>query len=129
MAANSGINGTHTEILIKEVEKETEAENGTKNKPNKRAKREEQQRHPALSPLGGLKCMNALVDQGSDVNGMPLSTYMKLTDKRPDETDIRLSLASHSYIYRLGIAEDVLVDIVGYVYLVDDVILNIKEDE
>ncbi|GKE31561.1 hypothetical protein Tco_1450883 [Tanacetum coccineum] len=54
--------------------------------------------------IGGLKRMNTLVDQGSDVNIMPLSTYMKLTDERPAETDIRLSLASHSYIYPLGIA-------------------------
>ncbi|GJS80748.1 hypothetical protein Tco_0730629 [Tanacetum coccineum] len=54
--------------------------------------------------IGGLKHINALVDQGSDVNIMPFSTYMKLTDKRPAETDIRLSLASHSYIYPLGIA-------------------------
>ncbi|GJX30493.1 hypothetical protein Tco_0238572 [Tanacetum coccineum] len=30
-----------------------------------------------------LKRMNALVDQGSDVNVMPLSTYMKLTNERP----------------------------------------------
>ncbi|GKE77596.1 hypothetical protein Tco_1543716, partial [Tanacetum coccineum] len=47
--------------------------------------------------VGGLKHVNALVDQGSDVNVMPYSTYMKLTDERPTETDIRLSLASHSY--------------------------------
>ncbi|GKD32023.1 reverse transcriptase domain-containing protein, partial [Tanacetum coccineum] len=60
---------------------------------------------------------------------MPLSTYRKLTDERPTETDIRLSLASHSYIYPLGIAEDVLVDVAGYVYPVDFVILDIKEDE
>ncbi|GKG49754.1 hypothetical protein Tco_0518528, partial [Tanacetum coccineum] len=44
-------------------------------------------------------------------------------------TDIRLSLASHSYIYPLGIAEDVLVDVAGYVYPMDFVILDIKEDE
>ncbi|GKA92159.1 reverse transcriptase domain-containing protein [Tanacetum coccineum] len=73
--------------------------------------------------------MNALVDQGSDVNAMPLSTYMKLTDERPAETDIRLSLACHSYIYPLGIAEDVLIDVFGFVYLMDIVILDIKEDE
>ncbi|GJU58613.1 reverse transcriptase domain-containing protein [Tanacetum coccineum] len=42
---------------------------------------------------------------------------------------IRLSLASHSYIYPLRIAEDVLVDVVGYVYPVDFVILDLKEDE
>ncbi|GJV25665.1 reverse transcriptase domain-containing protein [Tanacetum coccineum] len=73
--------------------------------------------------------MNALVDQGSDVNVIPLSIYKRLTDKRPAETDIRLSLASHSYIYPLGIAEDLLIDIAGYVYPVDFVILDIREDE
>ncbi|GJW53166.1 reverse transcriptase domain-containing protein [Tanacetum coccineum] len=78
---------------------------------------------------GGLKNVNALVDQGSDVNVMPYSTYMKLTDERPAETDIRLSLASHSYIYPLGIAEDVLVEVSEHVYPMDFVILDIKEDE
>ncbi|GJY57588.1 reverse transcriptase domain-containing protein [Tanacetum coccineum] len=60
---------------------------------------------------------------------MPLSIYKRLTDERPAETDIRLSLASHSYIYPLGIAEDVLVDIASYVYPIDFVILDIREDE
>ncbi|GJT18691.1 zinc finger, CCHC-type containing protein [Tanacetum coccineum] len=82
-----------------------------------------------LCNIGGLKHMNALVDQGSDVNVMPLSTYMKLIDERPAETDIRLYLASHSYIYPLGIAEDVLVEVVEHVYPVDFVILDIKENE
>nr|GEW52283.1 hypothetical protein [Tanacetum cinerariifolium] len=50
----------------------------------------------------GLKDMNARVDQGSDVNTMPLSIYKRLTDERPAEMDIRRSLASHSYIYPLG---------------------------
>ncbi|GJU53131.1 MAK10-like protein [Tanacetum coccineum] len=79
--------------------------------------------------IGGLKHVNALVNQGSDVNIMHLSTYMKLTDERPAETDIRLSLASHSYIYPLGIVEDVLVEVAEHVYPVDFVILDIKEDE
>ncbi|GJS15878.1 MAK10-like protein [Tanacetum coccineum] len=76
-----------------------------------------------------LKHMNTHVDQGSDVNGMPYSTYMRLTDERPAETDIRLSLAGHSYIYPLGIAEDVLVEVVKHVFPVDFVILEIKENE
>ncbi|GJS89475.1 MAK10-like protein [Tanacetum coccineum] len=79
--------------------------------------------------IGDLKHVNALVDQGSDVNVMPYSTYMKLTDERPAETDIRLSLASHSYIYPLGIAEDVLVEVTKHVFPVDFVILDIKENE
>ncbi|GJT22027.1 MAK10-like protein [Tanacetum coccineum] len=73
--------------------------------------------------------MNSLVDQGSNVNVMPLSIYKNLTNERPAKTDIRLSLASHSYIYPLGIVEDVLVDVAGYVYPVDLMILDIKEDE
>ncbi|GJQ99402.1 zinc finger, CCHC-type containing protein [Tanacetum coccineum] len=79
--------------------------------------------------IEGLKHVNALVDQGFDVNVMPYSTYIKLTDERPAETNIRLSLASHSYIYPLGIVEDVLVDVAEHVYPVDFVILDIKEDE
>nr|GEV21337.1 hypothetical protein [Tanacetum cinerariifolium] len=82
-----------------------------------------------LCNIGGLKHTDALVDQGFGVNVMPLSIYNKLTDERPAETDIRLSLASHSYIYPLGIAEDVLVEVVGYVYPVDFMIYYIKEDE
>nr|GEU74905.1 hypothetical protein [Tanacetum cinerariifolium] len=77
----------------------------------------------------GLKGIDALVDQGSDVNVMPLSTYMKLTDERPAETDIRLSLASHSYIYPLGIAKDVLVEVAKHVYPIGFVFLDIKEDK
>ncbi|GJV48278.1 MAK10-like protein [Tanacetum coccineum] len=79
--------------------------------------------------IGDLKHVNALVDQGSDVNVMPYSTYMKLTNERPAETDIRLSLASHSYIYSLGIVEDVLVEVAEHVYPVDFLVLDIKENE
>ncbi|GKE33623.1 zinc finger, CCHC-type containing protein [Tanacetum coccineum] len=166
---------TKTEMVVsvKEVETKNEAENSTKNKPIKKAEKEEAVEAPNSQPveyylkhrinaklieglvdnhrfndslldnkegghqrklrntlnIGGLKHMNALVNQGSDVNVMPLSTYMKLTDKRPAETDIRLSLASHSYIYPLGIAEDVLVEVAEHVYPVDFVILDIKENE
>ncbi|GJX15907.1 putative ribonuclease H-like domain-containing protein [Tanacetum coccineum] len=121
-----------------------ESENGINNEPIRKAKKEETTatlrkkitrkediggNFEIPCNIGGLKHINALVDQGSDVNVMPLSTYMKLTDERPAETDIRLSLASHSYIYHLGIAEDVLVEVVEHVYPVDFVILDIKEDE
>nr|GEX21196.1 hypothetical protein [Tanacetum cinerariifolium] len=77
----------------------------------------------------GLKHVNALIDQGSDVNVMPYTTYIKLTDEMPVKTDIRLLLASHSYIYPLGIVEDILVEVAEHVYLVDFVILDIKENK
>ncbi|GJW24303.1 MAK10-like protein [Tanacetum coccineum] len=79
--------------------------------------------------IGGLKNVNALVNQGSAINVMPYSTYMKLTDERPAETNIRLSLASHSHIYPLGIAEDMLVEVAEHVYPADFVIMDIKENE
>ncbi|GJY56825.1 zinc finger, CCHC-type containing protein [Tanacetum coccineum] len=79
--------------------------------------------------IGNLKHVNALIDQGFDVNVMPYSTYMRLTDERPAETDIRLPLASHSYIYPLGIAEDVLVEVVEHIFPIDFVILDVKENE
>ncbi|GKB25326.1 zinc finger, CCHC-type containing protein [Tanacetum coccineum] len=79
--------------------------------------------------IGGLKHVNSLVDQGSNVNVMPYSTYMKLTDERPAEIHIRLSLDSYSYIYPLGIAKDVLVEVTEHVYPVDFMILDIKENK
>ncbi|GKA38052.1 zinc finger, CCHC-type containing protein [Tanacetum coccineum] len=79
--------------------------------------------------IGGQKGINALVDQGSDMNVMPYTTYMKLINERPVVTDIRLLLASHSYIYPLGIAKDVLVYVTEHVYPGDFVILDIKENE
>ncbi|GKF99078.1 zinc finger, CCHC-type containing protein, partial [Tanacetum coccineum] len=79
--------------------------------------------------IGDFKHVNDLVDQGFDMNVMPYSTYMKLIDERPAEIDIRLSLASHSYIYPLGIAKDVLVEVAEHVFPVDFVILDIKENE
>nr|GEV43527.1 MAK10-like protein [Tanacetum cinerariifolium] len=39
--------------------------------------------------IGGLKHMNALVDQGSDVNVMPYFTYMKFTNEMRAKIDIR----------------------------------------
>ncbi|GJR92557.1 MAK10-like protein [Tanacetum coccineum] len=131
-----------TKMPVKGAMKEDEAEN----EPNRPAKKEKTAEAPSSQPVeyylkheisenlieglvGGLKHMNDLVDQRSDVNVMPLSTYMKLTNERPSETDIRLSLASHSYIFPLGIAEDVLVEVAEHVYPVDFVILDIKEDE
>ncbi|GJY36348.1 zinc finger, CCHC-type containing protein [Tanacetum coccineum] len=121
---------TETKMPVKEAEKEDEAEN----EPNRKAGKEETTEAPSSQPVEyylkhriNEKLIEVLV--GSDVNVMPLSTYTKLTDERPAETDIRLSLASHSYIYPLGIAEDILVEVAEHVYPVDFVILDIKEDE
>ncbi|GJZ98208.1 zinc finger, CCHC-type containing protein [Tanacetum coccineum] len=53
----------------------------------------------------------------------------KLGNTLPAGMDIRLSLASHSYIYPLGIVEDILIEVAEHVYPVDFIILDIKEKE
>nr|GEU90370.1 hypothetical protein [Tanacetum cinerariifolium] len=78
--------------------------------------------------VGGTKDMSALVDQESNVNVMPLSVYNRLINEKLIKTDVRLALASNSHIYPLGVAEDVLVKVTGFVYPVDFMILDIKED-
>ncbi|GJS86890.1 hypothetical protein Tco_0769526 [Tanacetum coccineum] len=60
--------------------------------------------------------IESIVEPSKSEEEEPLKKLSKLTNERPAETDIRLSLASLSYIYPLGIAEDVLVDVAGYVY-------------
>nr|GEU51291.1 hypothetical protein [Tanacetum cinerariifolium] len=129
---------TETGMQVKEVEKKNEAEKEEMTEGHvyeeilrKNITRKEDIGGNFEIPcnIGGPKHINALVDQGFDVNVMPISTYMKLTDERPTETDIRLSLASHSYIYPLGIVEDILVEVADHVYLMDFVILDIKVDE
>ncbi|GKA41986.1 zinc finger, CCHC-type containing protein [Tanacetum coccineum] len=64
------------------------------------------------------------VKDGTGVSQLGLLTNEKLVG-----TDIKLSLASHSYIHPLGIAKDVLIDVVGHVYPTDFVIIDIKEDD
>ncbi|GJW50661.1 hypothetical protein Tco_0092012 [Tanacetum coccineum] len=52
MSVNGGINGTNTEMPVKKAEKGTEAEKGTKNKPIKRAEREETAEASSSQPVG-----------------------------------------------------------------------------
>ncbi|GJV26024.1 zinc finger, CCHC-type containing protein [Tanacetum coccineum] len=68
---------------------------------------------------GDSKPFDTLADLGSYVNLIPLYLFKKLKIGLLEETD-------HVF---LGIAEDVLVEIAGYIYPVDFVILDVKEDK
>nr|GEW28354.1 putative ribonuclease H-like domain-containing protein [Tanacetum cinerariifolium] len=124
---------------VKEAVTGNGAEDGIENKSIKTPENEEAVEAHGSQPIAYYlkhkinekmpKGINTLVDQGSDVNIMPYTTYMKLTNERHVETDIRLSLASHSYIFPLGIVEDVLVEVVEHIYPINFVILDIKENE
>jgi hypothetical protein len=78
--------------------------------------------------IGDLKYLDAFADQGSEVNLMPLTIYIQLTSKMPAPTRVRLSLAGHSYVYPLGITEDLLVNVAGFMYPVDFMIIDDKGD-
>ncbi|GJY58520.1 zinc finger, CCHC-type containing protein [Tanacetum coccineum] len=136
--------GSDTEVQLNEVEKENEAENRTKTNQSKHRINEKL--------IEGLVENHRFNDSlsATRVGKMKRKTYnllprgpvyeanlkKKITKKEDIGENFEipcniggLSLASHSYIYPLGIAEDVLVNVAGYVYLVDFVILDIKEDE
>nr|GEV04778.1 hypothetical protein [Tanacetum cinerariifolium] len=82
-------------------------------------------------PLKGIDMKNEVEIKADDEPAeRAREKFMKNEEDEPTRVfNIRLSLASHSYVYPLGIAKDVLVDVASYVYLVDFVILDIKEDE
>nr|GEU85848.1 hypothetical protein [Tanacetum cinerariifolium] len=98
------LDGSDTVVSLKEVDKENEAGNGAGDEVVKSAKEKLKK-----------------IDEKNQERHPTLNS--------PAKTDIRLSLASHLYIYPLGIAEEVLVNVAGYVYPVDFMILDIKEDE
>lgn len=60
---------------------------------------------------------------------MPLSIYAQLTNKTPPATRIRLSIANHSYVHPLGIAEDVLINVAGFLYPIDFMIIDDRKNE
>ncbi|GJZ63976.1 reverse transcriptase domain-containing protein [Tanacetum coccineum] len=95
-------------VSVKEAEMKNGAENGAKNKPIKKHRINK-------------KLIEGLVDNNRFNDSLSGAQVRK--------TDIRLSLASHSYIYPLGIAEDVSIEVAEHVYPVDFLILDIKEDE
>ena len=79
--------------------------------------------------IGKLQYLDAFADQGSEVNLMPLTIYTQLTKEVPAATRVRLSFASHSYVYPLGIIEDMLVNVAGFMYPFDFMIIDDKENE
>nr|GEU51279.1 hypothetical protein [Tanacetum cinerariifolium] len=123
---------SNAEMPLKEAEKENGAENRTKNKLIKSEEKEltqpeeEEAVEPSSSQHVGYYLKHKIKEKL--IEGL-VENYRKLTNERPVETDIRLFLASHLYIYPLGIAKDILVDVAGYVYPIEFVILDIKEDE
>ncbi|GJW88948.1 putative reverse transcriptase domain-containing protein [Tanacetum coccineum] len=71
---------------------------------------------------------NALVDLGAIVSVMPLSTYLNLGLGELAHTKLTVELADRTVTYPKGIAENVLVGIGKFIFLVDFIILDMPED-
>ncbi|GJY89281.1 putative reverse transcriptase domain-containing protein [Tanacetum coccineum] len=71
---------------------------------------------------------NALVDLGASVNVMPLSTYLNLGLGESAHTKLTVKLADRTVKYPKGIAENMLVGIGKFVFLIDFIILDMPED-
>ncbi|GJU17558.1 reverse transcriptase domain-containing protein [Tanacetum coccineum] len=71
---------------------------------------------------------NALADLGASINRMPYSLYAKLSLETLKPTKMRVRLADWSFQHPIGIAENMLVEVGEFTFLVDFVILEMKED-
>ncbi|GJY17213.1 reverse transcriptase domain-containing protein [Tanacetum coccineum] len=71
---------------------------------------------------------SALADLGAIINLMPYSLYAKLSLKTLKPTKMSVRLADRSFQYPVGIAENMLVEVGKFTFLVDFVILKIEED-
>nr|GEV37384.1 hypothetical protein [Tanacetum cinerariifolium] len=74
-------------------------------------------------------CFNdALADLGASISVMPLSTYLNLGLGKLAHTKLTVELADRTVKYPKGIDENILVEIVKFVFLVDFVILDMPRD-
>nr|GEW11821.1 reverse transcriptase domain-containing protein [Tanacetum cinerariifolium] len=71
---------------------------------------------------------NALADLGASINLMPYYLYAKLSLENLKPTKMSLRLADQSFQHPIGIAENMLVEVGKFTFLVDFVILKMEED-
>ncbi|GJU03016.1 MAK10-like protein [Tanacetum coccineum] len=148
---------TEMEMPVKEAEMKNGAENRARNKSIKTLESEEAMEAPGSQPVAyylkhkiNEKLIKGLVDNnrfnnslsGTRVRKKKGKTYKvfprgpvyeailkkKITRKEDIRGNFKIP-SSHSYIYPLGITEDVLIEVAEHVYPVDFVILDIKENE
>ncbi|GKD19441.1 reverse transcriptase domain-containing protein [Tanacetum coccineum] len=72
---------------------------------------------------------NDLADLGASINLMPYSLYAKLSLKTLKPTKMSVRLAGRSFQYPIGIAENMLVEVGKFTFLVDFVIREMEEDD
>ncbi|GJW27166.1 reverse transcriptase domain-containing protein [Tanacetum coccineum] len=78
--------------------------------------------------LQELNRTSALADSGANINLLPHSIYKKLGLEALTPTRMTLELANRSITHPMGIAEDVVVRVDGFTFLVDFVVVNFEPD-
>nr|GFA35070.1 reverse transcriptase domain-containing protein [Tanacetum cinerariifolium] len=71
----------------------------------------------------------ALADLGVNINWIPYSLYIALSGTTLKPTRMSIRLANHTYQYPMGIAENMLVQVGKFMFLVDFIILQMEEDD
>nr|XP_048333704.1 uncharacterized protein LOC125423475 [Ziziphus jujuba var. spinosa] len=78
--------------------------------------------------IGGITFDKALCDLGASINLMPLSIFKRIGIGKLKHMKITLQMVDRSLTYPYGIIEDVLVKVDKFIFPVDFVILDMKED-
>ncbi|XP_023772429.1 uncharacterized protein LOC111921071 [Lactuca sativa] len=79
--------------------------------------------------FGNSTSINALANSGESINLMPYSFYKKLGLPRLQDMKMTLRMADHTITNPRRIIEDLLVKLGNFVFLVDFVVLYMKENE
>ncbi|GJW29595.1 reverse transcriptase domain-containing protein [Tanacetum coccineum] len=75
-----------------------------------------------------VECL-ALADLGARINLMPYSLYTSLFENTLKPKRMNIRLANYTYQYPMGVADNMLVQVGKFVFLVDFVILQMEEDD
>jgi len=79
--------------------------------------------------ISALPVHNALLDLGASINLIPLAMPKKIGDLKIKPTKMTLQLADRVTKYPYGVVEDVLVKVDKFIFPVDFVIMDLKEDD
>ena len=79
--------------------------------------------------IGDADMGKVLCDSGASINLMPLFVAKRLNLGELTPTAITLEMADRTLAHPEGILEDVLIQVVKFIFLVDFVVINIEEDK
>ncbi|KAJ9182699.1 hypothetical protein P3X46_006662 [Hevea brasiliensis] len=78
--------------------------------------------------IGDSKFERAMADLGASINVMSNSVFQTLNLGPLKETSVIIQLADRSNAYRLGVVDDVLVQVGGLIFLTDFYMLDMEDD-